>query len=77
MFIISGGCKDNGTIRLNSNDASGSSLMVGTIEICLNSSWGTICDDSWVTSNAKVACRQLGFSDRGISYMSTHRYTHP
>ena len=34
----------------------------GRIEICINNTYATICDDRWDEIDATVACRQLGFS---------------
>jgi len=39
--------------------------MQGRVEICNSNAWGTVCDDSWGTVDAQVACRQLGFSSTG------------
>ena len=51
----------NGDLRL-----AGSSVLVqGRVEICINETWGTICDDSWGTPDASVACSALGFSRFG------------
>ncbi|MBJ95113.1 MAG: hypothetical protein CMP23_11660 [Rickettsiales bacterium] len=52
----SGGSALDGDLRL----AGTGSGFEGRIEIYYSGQWGTICDDSWGTADAQVACRQLG-----------------
>ena len=48
-----------GDIRL----VGGESEAEGRLEICSGHRWGTVCDNEWTEKHARVACRNLGFSD--------------
>jgi deleted-in-malignant-brain-tumors protein 1 len=52
---------DEGSVRL-----SGSTIQfAGRVEICIENTWTTLCDQSWDLSDAQVACRELGYSPYG------------
>ena len=53
-------CAD-GALRL----VGGAKATQGTVEVCVANQWGTVCDDSWGSPDAQVACRQAGFSPIG------------
>ena len=51
----------NGVIRL----MNGASPNQGRVEMCWNRAWGTITDDGWSVVDARVVCRELGYSTVG------------
>ena len=54
----------HGDIRLTGT-GSGISSTAGRVEVCLNNQWGTVCDDFWGFFDARVVCRQMGYSASG------------
>lgn len=54
----------NGTVRLAGSDFA----RHGRVEVCVNGSWGTICETFWDNVDASVICKQLGFSPYGNYY---------
>ena len=52
---------EEGDIRLQG----GRSDTEGRVEICINETWSTICDNRWSINDANVVCQQLGFLEMG------------
>ena len=47
----------NGSVYLTG----GSSESEGTVQLCYNNEFGTVCDDLWDDNDAAVVCQQLGY----------------
>lgn len=58
FHLILGACRKDGGLRL----VNGGRPNVGRVEICIGGVWGTVCDDLFGNNEARVVCRQLGFS---------------
>lgn len=56
----------NGDLRLQG----GTNEREGRLEVCNNQAWGTVCDDFWDTTDAGVACYQLGYTRAGEPWHS-------
>ena len=63
------GCTNN-TIQL----AGGQSSTEGRVEVCINGVWGTVCDDSWDSRDARVVCRELGLPYTGTKILCVCMY---
>ena len=58
---VSFSCTDiciQGKVRL----VGGSGKYEGNVQVCINGTWGYVCDNKWGINNAKVVCSQLGYS---------------
>ena len=47
----------HGAVRL----VGGTTTNQGRVEVCVGQTWGTVCDDGFYYSDARVVCRQLGY----------------
>ena len=71
------GCTE-GDVRL----LEGSTSLEGRVEVCRSNAWGTVCHSGWTVEDARVVCRQLGYSVVGTScyaiYVSIgdHKFPH-
>ena len=56
-----------GDVRL----VGGSYPFEGRVEVCINDTWGTVCDDVWDSNDATVVCRQMGYAHAGGEFFSS------
>ena len=61
---------DDGELRLVDADGN-TGVSEGRVEICMDDTWGTVCDHYWDNNDASVVCNHLGFSIIGLSSNQT------
>ena len=59
----------DGDIRLGDG-----AVLRGRVEVCINGTWGTICDHHWTQHEASVVCFHLGYSQYGIRDRAHNSY---
>ena len=65
ILYVANSCT-NGAVRLTD----GLIATEGTVEVCYNGGWTTVCSDSnWGYQEAFVVCRQLGYPATGMNYI--------
>ena len=57
-------CMDGDVLLYNGSHLS-LNLTGGTVLVCYNNTYGTVCDDFWDELEARVVCRQLDYSENG------------
>ena len=63
IILLHIGPCNNGSIRLDTDENYPS--QPGIVEVCMNSTWYTVCNYPWTKSEASVVCSQLGYSPYG------------
>ena len=58
IYYLFSGC-DDGDVRL----VDGPNPNEGRVEVCIGGVWGTVCSRLWETTDARVVCGQLGYSN--------------
>ena len=52
----------NGDLKL----VGGTTEYEGTVLLCINNAWGTVCDNNWGYNDAQVVCNALGYITPGM-----------
>ena len=62
IFFIITGAQSNQCTYGDVHLVGGSGDHEGNVQVCINGTWGYVCDNSWNYNDARVVCRQLGYS---------------
>ena len=67
LFLFFGVLGSHGMVRL----IDGLIPEEGTVEVCMDGMWGSVCHSSWDYKDAFVVCRQLGYPATGENNVVT------
>jgi len=59
LFLQASVSQKDGDVKL----VNGPTSYQGTVAVYYQNAWGTICDDSWSSTDARVICKQLGHAN--------------
>ncbi len=66
IYLAPAGCNPGDVRLVNGTSATAELFSSGRVEICINNTFGTICDHHWDELDAQVVCRQLQFAPNGV-----------
>ena len=74
MFIFVANSCSSGSVRLTD----GLIPTEGTVEVCNDGAWNSVCDGGWGYQEAFVVCRQLGLPATGnlVNYNDLMKFKH-
>lgn len=61
-------CQSDGDVRL----VESAYINSGRVEVCIDSTWSSVCDIHWDDDDASIVCKQLGYSKFGKLRLNYH-----
>ena len=68
LFVCTIGCVSGDVRLVNGTNVTSSVPREGRVEVCINGTFGSICNKRWDSLDAGVVCRQLGYSSTGMDW---------
>ena len=62
------GCVSGDVRLVNGTNVTSSVPREGRVEVCINGTFGSVCNKRWDSLDAGVVCRQLGYSSTGMDW---------